>query len=206
MIFDVVFATSVDTFEPVRKIFKISKKCYFIQGYENWGGITDEYVQSTYKMGFKNIVVSKWLKDIVDKYADEPSTYIKNPIDLSVYKVINSQESRKNHTVGFLYHKSEIKGLKYTIEVIKRLKERYPDLEAYAFRATKDQKDLPEWVNYTNHASAKQTVDIYNKINVWICGTVQEGFWPYRNRGDGLWCGIGFNKLYWSSRICSRWL
>lgn len=120
---DVVIATAVQTAEFVKDNFNC-KKAYFIQGYENWG-ISDEYVTSTYKLGLKNIVISKWLKGIVDKYSKEPSVLISNPIDINAYKIKNTD--RYKHSVAFLNHIGEHKGTQYTIKAIELLKEKYPD-------------------------------------------------------------------------------
>lgn len=170
---DIVIATSVDTVEYTINNFPNSKKAYFIQDFENWDDVSDDYVISTYKMGLKNIVISDWLKGIVDKYADEPSILIKDPIDINVYKPSN--DNRPKHSVAFLYHDGEHKGTKYTIEAIKILKDKYPDLEVYSF-GTCSNNNLPSYVKYTRNASQEETVSIYNSVNVFMCSSINEGY------------------------------
>ena len=64
---DAIFATAVGTAIPVAKLSKEKgQKYYLIQDYENWE-VSDEYVKSTYQLGMTNIVVSKWLNNIVEK-------------------------------------------------------------------------------------------------------------------------------------------
>ena len=127
-------------------------------------------------MGFGNIVISDWLQSIVDKYADEPCTVIKNPIDINVYRPVIDIRVRKPHSVSFLYHQAKHKGVKYVIEAIRILKDEYPDLEVYAFGTVKRGNDLPDYVNYSFCATQEQTVEIYCKTAIFMCATVAEGY------------------------------
>lgn len=172
---DVFVVTAVTTVFDSIKRFKNGKFVYFIQDYENWE-ISDEYVQNTYKLGMINIVISKWLKDIVDKYSQSPSVLIKDPIDLNVYKITIPVNERKPYAIGLLYHTMEHKGLKYSIAAIKKLKKKYQDLEVYMFGVPDRPKNFPSWIHYTKKATQEQTVEIYNKVSVWLCATIDEGY------------------------------
>jgi len=172
---DVFIVTAVTTVNISRKIFKDRKFAYFIQDYENWG-VSDEYCQKTYRLGMTNIVISNWLKGIVDKYSKIPSVLVKDPIDLNVYRINTPVEERKPHAIGVLYHTRPEKGLPYAIAALKKLKEEYADLEVYMFGVPDRPKEFPEWIHYTKKATQEQTVEIYNKVSVWICATVDEGF------------------------------
>lgn len=172
---DVVIATGIQTVEVVKNNFLHAKKMYFIQGYENWD-VSDEYLHQTYKYGFINVCVSKWLKEIVDKYSMTQSYLLKNPIDTDVYCALENQLNRKPHSIGLLYHTAEIKGVKYALEAIYKLKEIYSDLTVEMFGMFARPNELPEWVNYTRNASLQETVDIYNKVQVFLCATIEEGY------------------------------
>jgi len=173
---DVVIATAIDTVEHLNSTFSsVKKKVYYIQGYENWK-FSDEYVKKTYSRGFKNIVISQWLKDIVDKYSNDPAVLIKNPIDIHIYRMIVSQENRKEHTIGLLYHEAPYKGLKYAFEALYVLREKYSDLEVEMFGISPRPKNIPDWIHYTKGATTEQTVEIYNKVQVFLCATVEEGY------------------------------
>lgn len=172
---DVFIVTAVTTVEITRNRFKGRRFVYFIQDFENWA-VSKEYVYKTYNLGMTNIVISKWLKDIVDSNSKKSSVLIKNPIDFEVYKINKKIENRKSHTIGLLYHTRLDKGIKYSLATIDKLKVQYPDLEVYMFGASKRPKDLPNWINYTCNASQSETVAIYNKVSVWLCATVDEGF------------------------------
>lgn len=172
---DVFIVTAVTTVGISRKLFKDRKFAYFIQGYENWF-VSDEYCRKTYALGMTNLVISGWLKGIVDKYSRTPSVLIKDPIDLNIYKINNPVVQRKPHTIGVLYHTRPEKGLPYAIEALKKLKDEYQDLEVYMFGVPDQPKEFPEWIHYTKKATQEQTIEIYNRVSVWLCATIDEGY------------------------------
>lgn len=173
--YDIVIATSVDSVSYVMESFCDKPKAYLIQDFENWK-YDDDYCYRTYSMPMLNIVVSSWLKTIVEPYSLVKPIVIKNPIDLSSYRVIVPPDSRKVHTIGFLYHAMEHKGVVYSIEAMHKLKQLFPDLDVYTFGVPEKPSDLPEWVHYTQCATKEETIDIYNKVSVWICTSIKEGF------------------------------
>lgn len=172
---DIVFATGIQTVEVVKENFSAAKKFYLIQGYENWG-VSDEYVHQTYGYGFRNITVSSWLKKIVDCYSSTPAYLLQNPIDTTVYQAKNSQTMRKKHSVGLLYHTDEIKGVRFALETLYKLKEKYPDLTVEMFGMFPRPKKLPKWINYKASASQQETVAIYNRVQVFLCASIEEGY------------------------------
>lgn len=172
---DVAIATAVTTAYPVKKLFPNSKKLYLIQDFEDWG-ISPEFVCRTYGLGYTNIVVSKWLKHVVDKYSRTPSIYIQNPLNTDKYRVINPIEKRNKYLIGMLYHESPIKGCKYSIEAIKKVKKKHPQVKLLMFGAYDPPRDLPSWVSYYKNASSNKTIEIYNSISIFVSGSIKEGF------------------------------
>lgn len=172
---DIAIATAVETVIPTSKIFPTAKKIYMIQDLEDWN-VDKNYLHMTYNARFKNIVIAKWLKRIVDQYSNNESIYIRNPIDVSVYKVENSIENRERYTIGMLYHSAQYKGSKATFEAIKSLKKQFPKLKIIMFGTCEPPEDLPNWVEYHENATQAQTVSIYNKISVFVSGSIREGF------------------------------
>lgn len=173
--FDYVFATGIQTVEVVDKYFDNAKKLYFIQGYENWG-VTEEYLHKTYSLGFTNIVVSQWLKDVVDKYAITPAKLIKNPIDTSIYKMKVQQKYRIEHSIGLLYNIEPFKGVKYALEAIYILKKQFSDLTVQMFGIFDKPNNLPLWINYKQNATVEDLVKIYNGVEIFMCASIEEGY------------------------------
>ncbi len=173
--FDYVIATELKTADFVAHHFSGLKKIYFIQDFENWG-VSDKMVIDSYKLDMTKVVISGWLKKVVDIYSKTPSIIIKNPINLDVYRVIQKREDRSPYAVGMLYHQNEYKGCIYAIEALKIVKNSHPNLVVYSFGTADRPDDMPEWIIYKKNANQNETVEIYNNCSVWVCATIEEGF------------------------------
>ncbi len=44
------------------------------------------------------------------------------------------------------------------------------------FGTREEPKNLPSWIKYYKNASQSTTIDIYNSIGIFVCGTIKEGF------------------------------
>ena len=172
---DVAIATAVETAYPTKRICVANKKYYFIQDFEDWN-VSKDYLYSTYRLGFKNIVIAKWLKKIVDKYSLEPSTYIRNPINTMQYKVYKDVDKRDTYTIGMLYHSADYKGSSETLNSICKLKSKFPKLKIIMFGTCNPPVNLPKWIKYYKNASQKRTIEIYNRISIFVSGSIREGF------------------------------
>lgn len=172
---EIAIATGADTIYRTMDMFRNARKYYFIQGYETWL-FSEEDLFKTYMLDARNIVIAKWLKDIVDRYSKKPAYLLKNPIDTNKYKVKNKIELRQQYSVGILYHDSESKGFKYAYEAICMVKKLYPELKLYMFGTSVPDFEIPGWVDYTLNATQEQTIDIYNKVSIFVCGSIIEGF------------------------------
>lgn len=173
---DCIVATAIETAKPILKLsMKKGKKIYLIQDIENWRMSNDE-VNETYKMPFKKIVISDWIKRRVDQYSETPAYLIRNGLDFENLKINVPIEKRNPHTVAMLYHALEHKGSVYGLEALLRLKKEVPDLQAFVFGAPDRPENLPDWINYTQRATARQVCDIYNSAAIFMCPTINEGF------------------------------
>lgn len=172
---NVCVATGVETVKPCETLFPLAKKIYFIQGRETWVA-SEDYVNETYRKGFDNIVVSSWLKKIVDEYSLRPATLIRNPIDMNIYKQTVPNEKRKSHTIGLLYHNDENKGLRYSYQVLEKLKDKYNDLDVYMFGTTEPNQNFPAVKKFIKNATADDLVKLYNTVSVFICSSIFEGY------------------------------
>ena len=173
---DNIVATAYETADLVAKMIEYNR-LYLVQGYETWENRTEEEVNASFRLGMKNIVIAKWLKNIVDKSCDtDNSILISNGIDLTEFSLYNPIELRKEKKISMLYHQSELKGSKYGIEVLKELKKMYPELKAVLFGIPKRPCDLPDWIEYVQNATSKQLKKIYNESQIFLYPTIEEGF------------------------------
>lgn len=173
---DIVIATAIQTAFDVYNLSSTKgKKVYFIQGYENWN-YSDKKVKESYKLGMKNVVISRWLKEIVDKSTCKSSVYIPNGIDFDIFNIDRPIENRNPYSLSMMYHNSELKGSKYGIEVIKNIKEKYPQLQVNIFGIPKRPNNLPSWIEYTQNASEKELRFIYNNSAIFLSTSLEDGF------------------------------
>lgn len=172
---NIAIATAVETVRPTELIYTDAKKCYFIQDFEDWH-VSKKYLYSTYELGFKNIVVAKWLKNIIDNYSLQPSIYVRNPIDTSKYKLYKAIKDRDKYSIGMLYHSAPYKGSKETLCNLIRLKDTFPKLNIIMFGTCEPPQNLPKWIKFYKNASQKQTIAIYNSISIFVSGSIKEGF------------------------------
>ena len=89
---DIYVATSPYTAMYV-KDYPTDRKYYFIQDYENWGAVTDEILCETYHFSLKKIVISNWLKEIMDEEGVECEV-IPNGFDFNYFQYTNPIEKR----------------------------------------------------------------------------------------------------------------
>ena len=172
---DVIIATASDTVSYVWEKAKNKKTVYFIQDYETWR-MKEKALQETFNELDMNIVISGWLKRKVDQYAKTESILIPNSINTEQFQCKVQYSERQNHSVAFLYHEGERKGIQYTLQVVERLKYRYKDLKVYAFGVFSNHGNLPNYINYTYRATPEQIEEICNSVRVFISSSIGEGF------------------------------
>lgn len=172
---DVVIATAVRTAVPVANLRPSKgRKFYFIQGFENWK-CSDEEVYKTYALGMTNIVVSKWLRGIVDNYSNKTSVLVQNGLDLSVFQAHSGE--RDPHSIVTHYRNQKVKGCEYAFEAIRILEERYSDLNVTVIGIEKNApKDLPQSCTYIHNINQEKVAEINNRSTVFLCSSIEEGF------------------------------
>lgn len=171
---DCIVATAFRTAEPIYNLSKSKgNKFYFIQGFETWAA-NEKDLNNSYALGMHNIVISSWLKKIVDEASSQPSYLIPNPIDLSVFCNLNIE--RNKHEVAVLYHEDPHKGFMDSYKALLLVKEKIPDLTVNAFGACEKADYFPSWFKYTQNASEQDLQRIYNQSSIYLCGSKNDGF------------------------------
>lgn len=161
------------------------RKLYLIQGYEKWQGRTDRMVRDTYHLGLKNIVVSRWLKAILDEEKVE-STLMLNGFDFDSFSQSISFEN-KDKMYATALHGGAIKGSKYAIEACKIVRQKYPSFRLRLFGVFPKPKNLPEWVEYYRNPDKATLNYIYNDSAFYLGTSLQEG-WGL-TIGESMICG-----------------
>ena len=183
---DIYICTSPYTAMYV-KDYPAENKYYFIQGYENWGAITDEKLRETYHYQLKKIVISKWLQEIIEKEENEKCTLIYNGFNFHDFKKDIDISDKNKYKVTMLYHTMELKGAKYGIEALEAVKREVPQLKANLFGTPSKPQNLPEWIKYHHLPDKEQLNRIYNNGAIFIgCSNVEGWGLPI---GEAMICG-----------------
>lgn len=182
---DIYVATSPYTAMYV-KDYPTDRKYYFIQDYENWGAVTDEILRSTYHYPMNKIVISNWLKKIIDE-EKEDCALIPNGFDFNYFRYTKPIDKRDKFSVVMLYHEMERKGCKYGFEALNLVKKRYPQLKVTLFGTPERPDDLPEWYEYYQRPNRDTHNRIYNETAIFLGTSNIEG-WGL-TVGEAMICG-----------------
>lgn len=175
---DYVIATSMETTNIVAKLpEKSGDKYYFIQDYEaERFGHSKAEVEKTYKLGFKNIVISNELKEVVFKASGIEPSYLPNFYDPEEFYLSRPIEKR-NNKVALINHKHETKRTKFGLEILKDVRKEIPDLEVELFGAYDPVCDLESYVNFTYKADSESLRnEIYGKSKIYLLPSIREGW------------------------------
>lgn len=168
-----IFATAWQTAEYLAKYSNDKgEKFYLIQGYELWNSKEE---LNTWKMPLKKIVISSWLKKIADEL-DEESVVINNGLDFIKFNRDIKAEKRNEKSILMLYHEADLKGVKYGIEALKIIKEKYNDIKVISFGTFKKPKNLPKWIEYYYSPKQETLRALYNNASVFLGTSLGEGW------------------------------
>ena len=162
------------------------RKCYFIQGFENWGGLSDEDVFATFRYPFKKIVISNWLAELV-RSQDVDCKIIYNGFDFNKFAIDVPVEKKDKYKVMMLYHKMERKDCRMGFAALEIVKKQVPQLKVVLFGTPEKPEDLPDWYEYYQSPAPEQLRALYNECAV-FAGTSQVEGWGL-TVGEALLCG-----------------
>lgn len=158
---------------------------YLIQGFEAWRD-PEEYVYDSYRLGLRNIVISSWLKDLVEKTGAK-TELIKNGFDFDYFRLTLPIEEKPERSVSMLWHPEERKGGAIGLRALETVREKYPDLKVRMFGVPERPGFLPEWVEYYQTPDRETHNRIYNESTIYLAPSLSEG-WGL-TIGEAMICG-----------------
>ena len=186
---DAYIATAIKTAIELNRIESInnSKKFYFIQGFENWSLNGDNNsVCETYKYRMTKIVVSKWLKYILDNMG-EVSYLIPNGFDFTSFNTYVPVEQRNPHRLVYMYHLNPQKGADIAFKAFELVKKCIPDLHVTIFSVYSKPDGLPQWYSFYQQPNQSLLNEIYNNAAIYVGSSSNEG-WGL-TVGEAMICG-----------------
>lgn len=183
---DVYICTSPYTAMYLKE-YKISDKYYLIQGYENWGNVSDEMLRLTYHYPLCKIVISQWLKKLIETEENEKCELIPNGFNFDYFKLITSIEKKERYRVTMLYHTMNLKDLPTGFKALELVKQRFPQLRVNMFGAFAKPEGLPDWYDYYQMPNRDLHNRLYNEAAVFVGTSAVEG-WGL-TLGEAMICG-----------------
>ncbi len=172
---DVVIATAWRTAKCAKSLSnEKGRKYYFIQHYETWNGPVKEVIE-TWKMPFKKIVISKWLKEIAESLG-ESADYIPNGLDFAEFGMDIKPAERDPGSVMMLYSNLEFKGADLGINAITDVMNEEKDVCAVLFGTCKRPSWLSERIKYYESPERDLLRKLYNESAVFLGPSISEGF------------------------------
>lgn len=173
---NIVFATGVETSFYIASLKNISacNKYYFIQSYETWIGVPDDYVMNSYRLPLNKIVIAPYLERKVREVGGD-AVLIPNGFDFDYFELSAPIKTRNPYRIAMLYHTMEAKRCIDSIAALKLVKAKYPDLIVNMFGFPKRPVDLPEWFHYYRSPTRTLHNWIYNSSAIFIAASQTEG-------------------------------
>ena len=171
---DATVATSWTSSYAVNRLSESKgKKLYLIQDYEQWNS-NIEYVDKSYSLPMQRITVSKYLQELMRERFNSDSVVILNGIDFGIF---NNPEKKFNEQkqILFMDHLLENKNSEVAIEIVKKLKTKYPSLRIKCFGMRK-YHSLPDYIDFIEDPDDKQIADLYRESDIFLFTSRSEGF------------------------------
>jgi len=173
---DIIIATSVETAIYIKRtnLDKNKKVLYFIQGFEDWN-VSKEEVLKTYHYGFKNIVVSSWLKSILKKSNAPISLHLPNPTD-EHFICLKPLKNRDKKSILFMFHEDNNKGSKEALEAFKKLYNIDNRFKFSCFSTFNKPNNFPKFIDFYKNPKKSKLVELYNTHFFFVSASYKEGF------------------------------
>lgn len=183
---DIYICTSPYTAMYLNEYSTQSKMFYFIQDYENWGGITDAQLKATFHYPLQKIVISNWLKAIVEE-EKERCVMIPNGFNTSDFKMMTPYEHKDKFLITMLYHTMGRKDCALGFRALDVVRQKYPQLRVNIFGTTERPAGLPAWYEYHQQPDKETLNQLYDEAAIFI-GTSRVEGWGL-TVGEAMLCG-----------------
>ncbi len=160
---------------------RCGRKFYLIQGYEKVFAAEGDDVDATFRLPFRKIVISSWLRDLVEKLSDETTIpVIPNGRDFFL-SCFDGEGITRNYDVGLVYSPVPLKRTDVALEALQILHTRHPGLKIAMFGSQEpDTAQYPDFnfhdVSFKSIPTQEEIRRTYLNTKVWITASSTEGF------------------------------
>ncbi len=152
------------------------KPIHFIQHDERLYHGPVEQVTQAYQQQNKKIVLSHWLQERIRQDFNQESDVLLTPVDFNLfYKVKVNRQNKNKIRILALHHNYVWKGTVVAVEIVKRLKASYPEVELVLYGAREKNIMLDGCDEYHYNLPQKKMAELYSGCNVFLCSSEWEG-------------------------------
>jgi glycosyltransferase involved in cell wall biosynthesis len=149
------------------------KKVNLIQDYENWGG-QQTLVDESYKLPIHNMVISCYLKKLVEEKSGVSTFHLPNAIDIKKFSKKANEKLRVPFTIIMLYSQEARKGTEYGLKALALVQQKYPKLKVILFGVFPAPINLPSYISYFQKPDNLN--DLYNTATIFFSPSLGEGW------------------------------
>lgn len=174
---DVIIATQWPTAYDVNDLSNIKgNKIYFLQDYEVWNS-DKKRVDNALYLNLKKITISKYNQKFFSDHFKINTEVILNGLDFNVFNEFPAKSHRRiKKVITFIDHPLADKGTETVINVVRKLKKDYNNLEFISY-GHKKYHNIPEYVKfYINPDDNVVVRSIFEKTNIFLYPSLKEGF------------------------------
>jgi len=171
---DVVVATVLKSAVHAKKYPREKgKKVRLIQHYASLYARHPNLFDETYKYRWRKIVVSSWLKEIMEQKFGSTAEVIVSPVDFAQFFYTGERAKQQNVRVCMMHHVYKWKGIDDGLKAFKIAKEKHSEIQLVMFGLTR--RKIPSGCEYHYNAPQNKLRDIYSSCHIFLCPSWYEG-------------------------------
>jgi len=154
-------------------------KAILLQGYEISPGRENPMIDAAWRLPLRKIVISKWLAELArDRFGDSHVYLIPDSVDTNQFYA-PPRGKQGVPTVGMLYADLDLKGTDVALAALTQVRRQLNNLHVVTFgaRPVSAQLPLPAWCEFHYRPCQDAIRHLYEKCDVWLCGSRSEGFY-----------------------------
>lgn len=173
---DVVVASNwKDSFWAAKYSQNLGKKFYLVQHDERLYHAERQKADEAFRLPLKKITVASWLKEIFEKEYDQKAEFLINTVDRKLFYPVSVKKIKGEIRILLLHHDYEWKGTREGVEIVRRLKVKYPQVKLILFGARKEKIDF-SCDEYHYNLAQKKLAWLYSSCDIFLCPSWDEGF------------------------------
>ena len=133
-----------------------------------------EKVEITYRYPNKKIVISSWIKEMLERDFNIHSNLLITPVDHGLFYPVKTEKKDKDIKVLLLHHTYKWKGVDEGVKTVLKIKEKRPEIKLVLFGVHERRIDIP-YDTYLYNISQSRLAFLYSSSDIFLCPSWFEG-------------------------------